>query len=63
MSKVDDYVEAYVTDGLKRQLEQEENIVRSLPFFATALSLIILLVGAGRGPRCQYDGHWLSATI
>jgi hypothetical protein len=25
MSKVDDYVEAYVTDGLKRQLEQEEN--------------------------------------
>ncbi len=46
MGKLSDYVEEYVKDGFKRQLEQEENIVRSLPFFATALTLLGAVAGS-----------------
>jgi len=44
MATLDEYLEIQVTDGFKRQLEQEENILRSLPFFVTALCN-----GAGTG--------------
>jgi hypothetical protein len=49
MSTPTELVEQYATDGFKRQLEQEENIVRSLPFFAASLTLLGTVFGyAGR---------------
>jgi hypothetical protein len=46
MGKLSEYVEEYVKDGFKRQLEQEENIVRSLPFFAAARGLLGAVAGS-----------------
>jgi len=49
MSTPTELVEQYATDGFKRQLEQEENIVRSLPSFAASLALLGTVFGyAGR---------------
>jgi hypothetical protein len=62
MSQVDKYVEAYVVEGLKRQLEQEENVVRSLPFFAGALTLVSVLIGSGHIPLCRPSSDWISVA-
>ena len=35
-----DYLEKYVADGIKRELDQEEAVWRSIPAFVTALGLI-----------------------
>jgi hypothetical protein len=40
MPQADEYVETIVTDGFDRELEQEENIVRSLSFCATSLGIL-----------------------
>jgi hypothetical protein len=40
MPSVDEYVEAIVSEGFERELEQEESIVRSLPFCATSLGIL-----------------------
>lgn len=39
-----DYLEKLVLDGFKRELDQEENVVRSLPFFATSIGIMITLI-------------------
>lgn len=39
------HVEKLVADGLKRELDQEENVVRSLPFFATSIGALLALIG------------------
>lgn len=43
-SKVSTHVEKLVTEGLKRELDQEENVVRSLPFFATSIAALLALM-------------------
>ena len=48
MSKADEYVEKVVTDSYKRELDQEENVVRSLPFFATSLGILATALGLAR---------------
>jgi hypothetical protein len=40
MPSVDEYVETIVSEGFEREIEQEENIVRSLPFCATSLGIL-----------------------
>jgi hypothetical protein len=40
MPSVDEYVEAIISQGFEREIEQEENIVRSLPFCATSLGIL-----------------------
>ncbi|SMF86455.1 hypothetical protein SAMN02982917_5960 [Azospirillum oryzae] len=44
-SKVSAHVEKLVTEGLKREMDQEENVVRSLPFFATSIAALLALMG------------------
>lgn len=40
---MDEYLEKVVEAAFKREFEQDENIVRSLPFFATALGLAVAI--------------------
>lgn len=48
MSKADEYVEKVVAESYKRELDQEENVVRSLPFFATSLGILATALGLAR---------------
>lgn len=47
--KAAEYVERLVSEHYKRELEQEENVVRSLPFFATSIGVLVTFVGFARG--------------
>lgn len=40
-----EYVERQVGDGFRRELEHEENVVRSLPFFATSIGALLAFIG------------------
>jgi ABC-type antimicrobial peptide transport system permease subunit len=40
-----EYLEKIVADGFRRELEQEENVVRSLSFFATSLGVLVAFLG------------------
>lgn len=40
MPSVDDYVETIASEGFEREIEQEESIIRSLPFCATSLGIL-----------------------
>jgi len=40
---LDEYLEKIVEAAFKREFEQDENVVRSLPFFATALGLVVAI--------------------
>gem|GEM_PF-1184564 len=46
--KAAEYVEKLVSESFKRELDQEENVVRSLPFFATSIGVLMTLVGFAR---------------
>jgi O-antigen/teichoic acid export membrane protein len=41
-----EYIEEFVADGFKREIDQEENGARSLPFFATSLAVLVAIIGA-----------------
>jgi hypothetical protein len=41
----DEYLEKIVSDAFKREFDQDENVVRSLPFFAAALVLVVTTLG------------------
>lgn len=40
MPEADEYVESIIADGFDREIDQEENIVRSLSFCATSLGIL-----------------------
>lgn len=52
------YLERLVADGFKRELEQEENIVRSLPFFATSLGVLVAFMGLTRPMLPPLSWKW-----
>lgn len=41
--ELDEYLEGIASAAFKREFEQDENVVRSLPFFATALGLAVAI--------------------
>lgn len=43
-----EYVERHADDGFRRELEVDENIVRSLPFFATSIGALLAFVSLAR---------------
>ncbi|MBK8175607.1 MAG: hypothetical protein IPK66_10200 [Rhodospirillales bacterium] len=57
MSEADEYVETRVMDGFRRESEQEENIVRTLPFFATSLGIIATVISLARPAICDPSWH------
>ena len=63
MATLDEYREIQVTDGFKRQLEQEENILRSLPFFVTALALAGTIAGFASSLLQSYVCDWLTNGV
>lgn len=53
-----DYLERVVSEGLKRQLDEEENVVRSLPFFATSLGVLVAFIGLARPMFPEFEWTW-----
>lgn len=45
---VAEYLEKSIADSLKREIDQEENVVRSLPFFATSIGVLLASIGLVR---------------
>jgi 4-amino-4-deoxy-L-arabinose transferase-like glycosyltransferase len=43
--KVNEYLESVFKDAFKRELEVDENVARTLPFFAATLALVVTLYG------------------
>lgn len=52
MDKVQAYLEAVVKDGFDREIGQDENVVRSLPFFATSLGILASAFALARPSLC-----------
>jgi hypothetical protein len=46
--KAAEYLEKLVGDGFKREMDQEENVVRSLPFFATSIGVLVAFISLAR---------------
>ena len=42
---MDEYLEKLCVDAFKREWDADENVVRSLPFFAAALALTVTVLG------------------
>ncbi|EWY36954.1 hypothetical protein N825_22850 [Skermanella stibiiresistens SB22] len=47
--KASEYLEKLIADSFKREMDQEENVIRSLPFFATSIGVLVTFVGFARG--------------
>lgn len=63
MSKLQAYVEQVIQDGFNREAGQDENVMRSLPFFATSLGLLATVVGLMHATICRPSRSVLSACI
>ena len=46
--KVAEYLEKSIAESFKRELDQEENVVRSLPFFATSIGILVTFISFAR---------------
>ena len=57
MSELSEYAEKIVTDGFKRQLDQEENAVRSLPFIIAGASFVGTLLRMLHPKLCKFNPH------
>lgn len=55
-----EYIDKVLADNLKREVDQEENVVRSLPLFATAIGALLALLGLTIKPLAGADWYWLS---
>jgi hypothetical protein len=53
MTKPAEYVEKVVSEAFKREFDQEENVIRSLPFFATSLGVLGSAIAFARPALCQ----------
>ena len=47
--EADEYLEKIAAERYERELDQEENVVRNLPFAAAALAIIFAFMAAIRG--------------
>ena len=56
MSTSAEYVEKLVADAYKRELDQEENVFRSMPFFATTFGVVATAIGLARPAIGPLDG-------
>jgi alpha-beta hydrolase superfamily lysophospholipase len=44
-SKTQDFLESFLRERHRREMDEEENIIRSLPFFATSLGALVAALG------------------
>ncbi len=45
---LDDYLEKSYAEGYRQQIADEENVPRSLPFFATAFAVLVAIIAASK---------------
>lgn len=60
---LDDYLEKFATDGYRQQIADEENVMRSLPFFATALAVIIAGLAAVKNLIPAFSMHHIFPIV
>jgi hypothetical protein len=60
---VDQYLEKIVADGYKQQIADEENVPRSLPFFATSLAVLVAILGVVRSSIPPMSLSWFPIAI
>lgn len=53
---MDDYLEKLFADAYRRELDQEETVVRSLPFIAAAAAIVIAVVRELGSHASRWDG-------
>lgn len=53
--KAAEYLEKQMGDSFKRELDQEENVIRSLPFFATSIGVLVTFVTLVRRDLPNFD--------
>ena len=63
MDQVRVYLEAVAKDGFDREIGQDENVVRSLPFFATSLGVLASAFALARPSLCAPSFDHLSLAI
>ena len=61
MASAEEYIEAYVRQRFFREEDEDENLIRSLPFFATALAVVIASLSLSLPRLPGYNG-WLGAA-
>lgn len=62
-SKTDEYLESVIKDAFKRELEVDENIARTLPFFAATLALVATLYSFILSRILPLSFSWLSVVL
>lgn len=60
---MDEYLEKLFADAYKRELEQEESIVRSLPFIAALAGVALLALREFAGVIPAFDGSWRAFAV
>jgi hypothetical protein len=63
MSGLQEYVEQVVREGFVREADQDENVMRSLPFFATSLSLLATVFGLMHATLCRPASSALALCV
>lgn len=61
--KADEYLESVFKDAFKRELEVDENVARTLPFFAATLALVVTLYGYASTKLPPLELRALSALL
>src|SRR3954462_11438216 len=61
--KLDEYLEEIFAERYKRQLDQEENVARTLPFFAAALAVLANIVGLLRPSIPSFSTTLFSISV
>ena len=60
---LDEYLDKLAAEGYRQQLADEENVPRSLPFFATSLAVLVAILGAIKDWIPKLDGSVLHSVI
>jgi hypothetical protein len=61
--KLDEYLEKVVAEGYKREIDQEENVARSLPFVAASLAVLVSILGFVRNDIPALSVEWFAIGI
>ncbi len=60
---MDEYLEKLFADAFRREVEQEENVLRTLPLFAALASLTLLVLREFGGDIPPIDGTWANLAL
>jgi hypothetical protein len=61
--RVSEYLEKILSDAYKREIDQEENVVRSLPFVAATLAVLFTIISLSRESIPKYTNSYYENFI